>query len=89
VITELYRGCDSFEVIGSSTNDTFLVPITRTYIISVLIVHFPSCSQIPMVHAPSNSGIAPLLVAAAYGGVYGVSVSENTYNKELILHTIL
>lgn len=89
MITELYRDCDSFDVIASSTNDTFLLPITRTHIISVLTVRFPSCSQIPMGHAPSNSGIAPLLVAAAYSGVYGVSVSENTYNKELILHTIL
>jgi hypothetical protein len=82
-------GCGSCEVVTSSTNDTFLLLISRTHIISVLTVHFPSCSQIPMVHAPSNSGIAPLLVAATYGGIHAVSVSANTYNKELILHTSL
>jgi len=69
----------SYEVITSSTSHTFLLPVTRTHTISILTVNFPSCSHIPMVHAPSNSGISPLFVAAPYGVVYGMSVSENMY----------
>jgi hypothetical protein len=61
----------------------------RTHMISVTTVQFHSYLQILMVNLSSDSGIAPMFVAAVYSGVHGVSVSENTCNKELILHTIL